>query len=471
MALSLTGTSGPRNPGTVVSELTRSVEEDLDEIELLIQPGREADLRMFLGLLHPADVAELLSRVDDAKAVVVLEHLGHERAAEAISELDHENQERLFPLLEPQELGKIVGKLETDDATDLIQEMDEATRNRVLAALPLEDRREVQQLLAYDPDTAGGLMQTELVAVPITATVGEALDHVREKAEEVDIMSIFVVDDLHRYAGHLALQDLVFAKPATRVEQVMEPKVVEVSPDVDQEEVARIFDRYSLVEVGVVDVTGALIGRITADDIHEVLVEEAEEDVLKLAGTAAEPEVIYSNRIFGIVGQRLPWLASTFLAGLLATWILNQASVVFQTAVILLTFVPIITGMSGNVGTQSAMIMIQGMATGHIDRGNLRWAVGRDLAVASVMALVCGISVSVIVWMWKGNPALGACVGIALCCSMVTASALGSTEPALLKRFGIDPAIAAGPLITSINDISGVLIYTAISLVFLDLLA
>lgn len=451
-------------------EVARSWEEDLDEITLLCQPGREADLQMFLALLHPADVAELLARLDDDKAVVVIAHLGYERAAEAISELDSDDQERLFPLLEPKELGRIVGELDTDDATDLIQEMDEETRRRVLASLPLEDRREVQQLLAYEPDTAGGIMQTELVAVPIDASVGEALDLVREKAAEVDIISVFVVDDLHRYAGHLALQDLVFSRPTTKVEQVMEPKVVEVTPEVDQEEVARIFDRYSLVEIGVVDTEGVLIGRITADDIHEVLVEEAEEDLLKLAGTAAESEVIYSDRVFGIVGQRLPWLASTFLAGLFATWILNQASVVFQTAVILLTFVPIITGMSGNVGTQSAMIMIQGMATGHIDQSNLRWAIGRDLAVATVMAAVCGVAVSGIVWAWKGNPALGLCVGIALGVSMVTASVLGSTEPAVLKRFGVDPAIAAGPLITSINDISGVLIYTGVSVLFLDLL-
>lgn len=451
-------------------EASRSFEDDLGEIELLTRPGREADLSLFLELLHPADVAELLARIDGDKAVAILGLLGHERAAEAISELDHDDQERLFPLLAPKELGLIVGELETDDATDLIQEMDELTRRQVLAQLPLEDRREVQQLLAYDPDSAGGIMQTELVSVPIDATVADALQKVRAEAEEVDIISLFVTDDLGRYAGHLALQDLVFAKPTTRVEQVMEPKVVEVTVAVDQEEVARTFDRYSLVEVGVVDDRGVLIGRITADDVHEVLVEEAEEDVLKLAGTAAEPEVIYSDRIFGIVGQRLPWLLSTFMAGLLASWILDEARVLFKTAVILLTFVPVITGMSGNVGTQSAMIMIQGMATGHIDKDNLRWAIGRDIAVAAIMALVCGVAVTLIVWIWQGHPALGACVGIALTCSMVSASLLGSTEPALLKRFGIDPAIAAGPLITSINDISGVLIYTAVSVGFLDML-
>ncbi len=445
-------------------------EEELDEIELLTLPGREADLRMFLDLLHPVDVAELLGGLAGDKAVVVLGHLGYERAAEAIAELDPEDQERLVPLLAPKDLRRIVGELETDDATDLIQELDEATRLRVLESLPAEDRAEVQQLLSYDPDSAGGIMQTELVAVPIAATVGEALDLVRAKAAEVDIMSVFVVDDLFRYAGHLALQDLVFSKPSTRVEQVMEPKVVEVTLAVDQEEVARLFDRYSLVEVGVVNDDGVLIGRITADDIHEVLVEEAEEDLLKLAGTAAESDVIYSKRVFGIVGQRLPWLLSTFMAGLFASWILNQARVIFDTRVVLLTFVPVITGMSGNVGTQSAMIMIRGLATGHIERSTLRSAIRRDLTVAGIMAAACGIAVSGIVSLWQMDPYLGLCVGIALGVSMVTASALGSTEPAVLEHFGIDPAIAAGPLITSINDITGVIIYTGVSLLFLDLI-
>jgi len=268
----------------------------------------------------------------------------------------------------------------------------------------------------------------------------------------------------------VALQDLVLSQPNVPIERVMEPKVVEVLPDVDQEEVARIFDRYSLVELGVVDADGRLLGRITADDVHEVLVEEAEEDFLKAAGTAAEPEVIYSDRVFSIVGQRLPWLASTFFAGLFASWILASASVVFQTAVILLMFVPVITGMSGNVGTQSAMIMIQGMASGHVEPENLVRTILKDITVCVIMALTCGIAVVFIVGAWKADWALGACVGLALTLSMTTASLLGSTEPALLKRFGVDPAVAAGPLITSINDISGVLIYTFVSLFFLQYL-
>ncbi len=453
-----------------MSELGKSTEEELDELQILAQPGREDDLRTFLLLLHPADVAALVDDVDAPTALAILRHLDSERAADMVSELDPDDQQRILQMIRPDELGPIVGEMETDDVADLVQELDQKTAEQVLMVLPKEEREDVTRLLDYDPESAGGIMQTELVSVPLDSNVGTALEAVRQKAHDVDILSVFVVDHAGRYAGHVALQDLVLSKELTAIETVMEPKVAEVTPDLDQEEVAQIFDRYSLVELGVVNTDGSLIGRITADDVHEVLVEEAEEDMLKMAGTAAEPEVIYSENVFKIVMQRAPWLGSTLIGGLLATYILNAAEVVFTEAVILLMFVPVITGMSGNVGTQSAMIMIRGMAVGHIDKDNLVKEIRKDLMVCAIIALSCGATVTAVVAGWKNSIALGLCVGLALTCSMLSASVLGSTEPAILKRFGIDPAVAAGPLITSINDISGVLIYTGISMLFLQYL-
>jgi len=452
-------------------ETGRPGEDEVDELEVLTRPGREDELRTFLLLLHPADIAELVGELDEPAAVQVLRNLAPERAAEMLAELEPDGQERVFGAVQPDVIAPLVGQMETDDAVDVLQQLDPDLAERVLDNLPEDYRAVLRRLLRYDPSTAGGIMQTELARVPLACTVGEALDAVRTAADEVDIISVFVVDDGGRFAGNVALQDLVLSKADRPVEQVMEPKVVEVTPDVDQEEVARIFDHYSLVELAVVDSRGRLLGRITADDVHEVLVEEAEEDMLKLAGTAAASEVIYSDKVFSIVGQRLPWLASTFVAGLFASWILNSASVVFQTAVILLMFVPVITGMSGNVGTQSAMIMIQGMASGHVEPANLARQIVKDITVCVIMAVACGFAATLIVGSWRSNWILGLCVGTALTLSMTTASVLGSTEPALLKRFGIDPAVAAGPLITSINDISGVLIYTVVALFFLDYLA
>jgi magnesium transporter len=444
--------------------------DDVDELELLTRPGSEAELRTFLLLLHPADLAELVDDVQPTTARAILQHLEPERAAKMLAEVEPDVQEKILRITKPDELAPIVNEMATDDVADLLQEVDERTAEHILATLPIDDREDVARLLEYDPESAGGIMQTELVSVPISSTVASAIEAVREAAAETDIISVFVVDDAGRYAGHVALQDLVLSKPDVPIESLMDAKVVEVTPDVDQEEVARIFDHYSLVELGVVDPTqnGRLIGRITADDVHEVLVEEAGEDMLKIAGTVAEPEEIYSEKTWKVVRQRLPWLGSTFIAGLVATWILNAASVVFDTAIVLLTFVPVITGMSGNVGTQSAMIMIRGMAVGHVDPGKMTRTILRDVQVSAIMGLTCGLAVTVLVTAIFGKT-LGPCVGISLMCSMTFAGFLGSAEPPLLQRFGVDPAVAAGPLITSLNDITGVLIYTLVSILILSI--
>lgn len=446
----------------------RRLDDEADELELLTRPGREDELRTFLLLLHPADVADLMHEYDEKVSLAILKNIDPERAAVLLSELDPELQARILEHIRPQEIAPILQEMETDDIADLLQELDEKTANEVLAGLPREEREDVTELMTYDPSSAGGIMQSELVSVQARATIAQAMEAVRRKHQEIDIMSIFVVDEEERYLGTLALQDLVFSPPDAKVEGVMTPKVTEVRTDLDQEEVAKVFDRYSLVEVAVVDRAGKLRGRITADDVHEVLVEEAEEDMLLVAGApAAEPDLVYSNRIFKIASLRLPWLISTFFAGLIATWVLQRASIVFGTMVVLLTFVPVITGMSGNVGTQSAMIMIRGMAVGHVDTGEVLQNVAKDVLVGSLMALVCGAVTITLVSAWHGQIALGLCVGLALFCSMVFASFLGSIEPQVLRKLGIDPAIAAGPLITSINDITGVVIYSLIASQFL----
>jgi magnesium transporter len=449
----------------------RSLEEEADELELLTRPGREDELRTFLLLLHPVDVADLMHEVDERTSLAILKNVDPERAAVLLSELDPELQTRILELIRPQEIAPIAMEMETDDLTDFLQALDEKTANEVLAGLPVEERKEVAELLQYDPETAGGLMQTELISVKAGSTIAQAIEEVREKRRDFDILSIFVVDDDERFLGNLPLQELVFSPPLARVENVMTPKVTEVPVDLDQEEVAKVFDRYSLVEVGVVDKEGKLRGRITADDVHEVLVEEAGEDMMLVAGApAAEAELVYSGHLFKIASIRLPWLISTFFAGIIATWVLQRATLVFGDMIILLTFVPVITGMSGNVGTQSAMIMIRGIAVGHIDSRAVMKNVGKDVVIGAIMASVCAGITTGLVGVWHGKIVLGACVGLSLFVSMVNASFLGSIEPQVLERFGIDPAIAAGPLITSINDVTGVVIYSLIASSFLQYL-
>ena len=454
-----------------MGEPPRPVEDDVDELELLTRPGREEDLRTFLLLLHPADVAELVTEAKEETAVAILRHLEPERAAGLLSELDPEDQERVLARIRPEELAPILEEMATDDAADLLQELDEQTAERVLAELPAEDRREMTELLRFDPDSAGGLMQTELVAVYLDATVAEVIEAVRKAAGDTDIISVFVIDHAHRYAGHVALQDLVLSRPDTLIEHIMTPKVVEVAPDLDQEEVARIFDHYSLVELGVVDEEGKLVGRITADDVHEVLVEEAGEDMLKMAGTRGEPEALYSGEIPRVVWQRLPWLASTLLAGLFGAYILASSRVVFEDSIMLLAFVPLITGMGRNAGSQSALIMVRGMAEGYVERRAIAGEILQDTIVSGVMAATCGLVVALVVGLWQGSAPMGLTVGCAVAGAMVVAGLLGASEPALFEQLGLDPTLAASPLVTSINDLTSIGIYALVSALFLGGLA
>lgn len=442
---------------------------EIDELEALIQPGREDDLRTFLLLLHPVDVADLIREVDPSTWAPILKHLQPENAATLLSELDPAEQEDFLKQINRKALGGILDEMETDDLADLLQELPQETATEVFNQIPSDEQEEVRELMAYDPESAGGIMQTELVSVPEKGTIQEAVELVRKAREDVDpIITIFVVDDKGRYVGNLGFQNLVFSPPSASIADVMEPKITEVTTDLDQEEVARVFDRYSLVEVGVVDRAGILRGRITADDVHEVLLEEAEEDMMVVAGAPpAEPEKVYTGSALTVAGMRMPWLISTFCGGLLASFILQRAESVFGNLIVLLTFVPVITGMSGNVGSQSAMIMIRGLATGHIVKGDVVRNVLRDLSIGLIIAGVCGALVTGLVSLWHGSPMIGLCVGVALAASMTTASILGSAEPPILERFGIDPAIAAGPLITTINDVTGVLIYSFVARVFL----
>lgn len=449
----------------VMGETVEAVDaDDVDELSLLTQPGREDDLQTFLLLLHPADVAELLAEAKESTALVILSRVSPERAAELVSELEPADQERILRMVRPEQLGPILEQMDTDDAVDLLQELDEGTASQVLAQMPAEERREVSQLLAYDPASAGGLMQTELVKVPLAATVGSAIDLARPDAAEFQIFSLFVVDDVGRYAGQVALQDLLFARPETPIEQLMKPKPVEVRTDVDQEEVARLFDRYSLVELGVVDHDGLLVGRITADDVHEVLVEEHGEDLLKMAGTWGEPEELYADSPWTVVGRRLPWLGATLLGGLAASLILVEGVLGMPEAGVLLAFVPLVISLASNVGAQSATIMIRGLALGRIDPAAIGAHLLKDLRVGAIMGTMVGALVAALLTVWRGRPTLGLAVGGALALAMATASVLGTVEPLLLRKLGVDPALASGPLITSLNDIGGVLIYTLLAL-------
>lgn len=449
-----------------------------DEVELLIRSGSDAQIKDFLMLVgHPADLAELLEEIDAELWPKVLNNLPAEVAAELVIELDESVREEVFDELKPRQIAELASELESDDATDVIAELDPAEVVEVLEELEkvdAEDAAEVRELLKYPDDSAGGIMQTELVSVPASATVDDAITEIREALEEEteDINSIYVVDDQGVYLGDIALSRLVVSRRGTQIGSIMDNKVADVRPEVDQEDVLKLFRKYDLVSLAVIDSQGLLIGRIQHDDIVDVAAEEADEDALRMAGTDAE-ELVYGNRILRIAGVRLPWLITNLLGTMVAGYLLYQFKVVITDAIALLAFVPVIIGMGGNVGSQSSTIVTRGFATGRIEMDDIGKTLLKEIAVGLLLSLACAtvVGLAATTSIWEGSLAIGVVVGISMVLAMTLAAALGTLAPALFKRFNIDPAIAAGPFVTTANDITGIIIYMGCALALLDLLS
>ena len=441
------------------------VDKDLD---ILFQPGHEHELDTYLRLLHPADVAELFDLVAKENWPRITRLLSAERLAEVLANLDEGQLEILGGKLGTERLLEAVESLETDDAADIIGDLPEEKAEAVLDGLTEEDRADIQALLAYPEDSAGGLMQTELCRVRMDKRVRDAIEAVRSAREEIDdIHEVYVVDTHDVLCGALSLEDLVLSDEDVFIDRISKPLVSQVTPLVDQEEVAQIFKKYDIASLPVVDPKGKLLGRITFDDIHDVVEEEATEDVMAMAGASSE-ELVYGTDFLRIAVFRIPWLISSLVGSLLTTILVPMFSNVPGDTIVLASFVPVLMAMTGNVGSQTAMIVTRGFAIGKVDMATLSRTFLREISVGFMMGAVAGILVGVFALIKEGTPVLGVALGLSLICSMACASFVGTMAPASFKRLGIDPAIAAGPLVTTGCDVLGVSIYLLVAYLVLS---
>ncbi|MEM6730569.1 MAG: magnesium transporter, partial [Myxococcota bacterium] len=415
-----------------------------------------------------ADIAELFSIVGENHWPAITRELDPENLGEVLADLDEGLRERLGDLLRVERLVSAFEELDTDDAADVIVDLPEDKQEAVLQAL---DDPDIIKLLEYDEESAGGLMQTELFRVTSGTSVTDVIEEMRRAREDdevEDIYTVYVVDDEGRLRGTVSLENLILAKPTTEVDGLKEEITIQVTPELDQEEVARLFGKYDVVSVPVVDDDGVLLGRITFDDIHDVLQEEASEDMLQMTGASAE-DLVYGGNTLRIAALRLPWLGSSLLgalgAGFLQTLIGRDKSV--GEIVVLASFVPVLMAMSGNIGSQSAMIVTRGFAIGKIDSGTLGRSFGRELMVGAIMGTAVGVVVMVYGMVQYGDPALGLTLVISLVLAMMMAAIVGVGVPSLFKRIGIDPAIASGPLVTTSCDLLAVSIYLVCTVLLL----
>lgn len=443
---------------------------DSEELHQLLQSDDESLKVYFSSVPYPADITEFLDHADLHQWPRLLRLIDdHEKRAAVFSGIDEVKWQDLLARLQPEEITDLVLQMESDDATDIVAKLPISVRYDILRRLPAEERQHVQQLLGYPEDSAGGIMQVELAQVYEDATVSDAIAKVRELVEDdVEVLSIWVVNKEDRLVGNVALVDLLLHKATTPIRSLLETDVVTVNPLIDQEEVARIFKKYDLITLPVVDETNRLLGRIVIDDIVDVLAQEAEEDALRMAGTS-EAELQHPTEVFSTARIRLPWLAVALGCSLISASLLKFFAPLLENAMILYAFLPVIMAMGGNVGTQSSTILIRGFATDKADLSDMWQILFKEIRVGFLMGLVYGTCAGIVAAfiLSKHNMYLGLVVLISMIIAMMTAAAMGVLAPSLLKKLKIDPAISAGPFVTTMNDITGILIYMTVAGFFL----
>ncbi len=438
-------------------------DELIEKVELLIENQSDKELSKLLDEFHYADIAEILDELNLEEAMYVIKLLDSETTAEILMELDEDNREKVLKNLSSKEIAEEVEELDTDDAADIIAELSEQRQQEVISHIEDEEHKEeIRELLAYDEDTAGGLMAKELVKVYDTWTVAGCLRRIRGQAEEVTrVHSVYVVNKQEKLVGRLSLKDLIVAKNEQKIADIYISNVDYVNEHDEAEDVARVMQKYDLEAIPVVDDNHKLLGRITIDDIVDVMKEEAEKDYQLAAGITSDVEA--DDSIWELTKARLPWLLIGMFGGLGAASIISGFSGAMNTYPALMLFIPLIQATAGNVGVQSSAIVVQGLANNSID-GKILSRLFKEF----FLGLVNGLAIAAIVllishFVFETTYYESLTICIALIAVIIMAALIGTFVPIFLDKRGVDPAVATGPFITTSNDVFGILIYFLIA--------
>lgn len=443
-------------------ELTKTM---LDEIREDIGEGRDEKVKTLLADLHPSDIASIIDRLNNEEAAHAFRLIEHEQAAEVILELDEEVRERLIRSLSSREIAEdVLEYIESDDAADVMAALPEEKQREVISLLDdAEHREDIEELLRYKEGTAGALMAKELVQVRTDWTVARAIIEMRRQAKEVEqVYTIYVVDKDDRLYGTLALKDLLFSAESTRtlIKHICDVEVISVEADTDVEDVVNLMKKYDVVVLPVVDAQQRLIGRITVDDVMDVMSEEATEDYQLASGISEDVDA--RDRPWVQTRARLPWLLIGLAGGILSSRIIAQYEHQLLIDPKMAFFMPLIAATAGNVGVQASAIVVQGLASGALEGVNIFARLWKELRVALASALVCGTLIFAANLAFEQTQALTYTVSIALFSVIITAAMFGTLIPLGMDRLKIDPALATGPFVTTLNDIFGILTYFTI---------
>ena len=453
----------------------RRIELQGTTLRRLLRRGARGKIAKMLGKLHTEDVAVMMRDFTPSEELGVFRILISEfpqMASDVIIALDPQERHSLLQATSPDQVAKLLELAAVDDAVFLLDALPPDLKEQVLKIVDLEERfSEVQERLTYEDETAGRIMDSDFVAMSEDQTVSEAIAHVRSIAGEVDMISyLYVTDHLEHLLGIVSLRQLLLSSPDSTLGEIMNSSPIKVHIDTDQEEVAQQAARYDLLAIPVIDDDGRLAGIVTVDDIIDVFKEEANEDFYKMAGTS-EDEMVYQDRSFKVAGFRLPWLLFNLGGGLIAGYFTTRFQETFQLAV-MVGFVPVIMGMAGNVGSQTTTISVRGLATGRVTpgQGRIRTYLWQQFKVGLLLGIVCSLIVAGAALAYAQNPAIAIVIGLSLFVAVQLASFNGVMIPVLFQRLDFDPAVASGPLVTTFNDIFGILVYFSLATALLEML-
>ena len=443
-------------------------DELIRQVQSLVESKDDKGTLDLLSEYHPADIAEIFDDLDLGHATYIIKLLDSEKTADILMELDDDDREKILASLSAKEIAEEVEELDTDDAADIIAELSEELQERVIAQIEDEElAADIQELLAYDEDSAGGLMAKELVKVYETWTVAGCLRRIRGQAENVTrVHSIYVVNKQEELIGRLSLKDLIIAKNDQKIADIYKSGVDYVKADEDVEDVAKIMAKYDLEAIPVVDENQTLLGRITIDDIVDVIKEEADKDYQLAAGITQEVEA--DDSIIELTRARLPWLFLGLIGGVGAFIIMEGFKEFFESYIVLFLFTPLIAAMAGNVGVQSSAIIVQGLANDDV-KGSINNRLIKEMLLATLNGIILALFLFLFVWGWEREIMTALAISVSLVAVIIVAGLIGTFIPLFLNKRGIDPAIATGPFITTSNDIFGILIYFMIAKLILGI--
>ena len=443
----------------------------LDMIRRLNHRTATDNLLKLITKTHPADTAWVFRHLSEHERDEVFNILAQtDQVGEFLSELDESIMVPLVKNLTPQFMADVISEMASDDAADIIDALPDKFAAEIRSQMEQEDREEVDELLQYHPETAGGLMSPDFMYLDEELSVGEAIAKVQKRSEEKEmVFYLYITFGDGKLAGVVSLRELLTNPPHRQLKNIMREKLLSVTTDTDQEEVAHVISQYNLLAVPVVDANYRLVGIVTVDDIIDVMREEATEAFLQMAGAGKDREILLKSTYENVV-LRAPWLFASWLGGVAALFIIGAFEHELTQVLALASFIPIIMGMGGNIATQSSTIVVRGIATGRINMEEFRKIIFKEMRVGIILGILYGSFLGVLAYFGYAEPKLlGLVVGLSIFFSMAMAATIGTIIPLILKRFDIDAAIATGPFVTTAIDILGVLAYFMIAKFFLNL--